>query len=259
MINFSKTTWLTIVLIIMVCVAGFFTYQWWQVKGELVKQIELNKNLTKQVNELKKEIEELKISKETIEEIIEEIKEETTGWKTYRNEKQGFEIRIPSRWDYRISIDKKRNDYYIFAGGFGEENIWLGLAINMFTETTPALPSWPFCYREGEFIVLEKNKLPKYIVSTFREGISEEECDKFLLNEHLVYSQFCIDKELKAYPAKLGRNGEYFFYCETAAPLANLYNFQFFCKGEEWQGKEGKDKCSALFDRILFSFRLIEK
>lgn len=62
MINFSKTTLLSIFLIIFIILAGFFVYQWRQTKGELGKQIEENENLTKQVNELQKKIEELKSS-----------------------------------------------------------------------------------------------------------------------------------------------------------------------------------------------------
>lgn len=61
MINFSKTTLLSILLIIFVIIAGVFAYQWWQVKGELAKKIEQNENLIKQINGLQKEIEELKL------------------------------------------------------------------------------------------------------------------------------------------------------------------------------------------------------
>jgi hypothetical protein len=58
--NFSKTTWLTILLIVALFVTGFFAYQWWQVKGELGKKIEENANLTTKVNELQAEIDRLK-------------------------------------------------------------------------------------------------------------------------------------------------------------------------------------------------------
>ena len=62
MINFSKTTLLIILLVIFFLAAGFFAYQWWQIKGELARQIEENENLKNQIAELQKEIEKLKIS-----------------------------------------------------------------------------------------------------------------------------------------------------------------------------------------------------
>jgi hypothetical protein len=60
MINFSKTILLLVLLAVFIISAGFFAYQWWQVKGELVKQIEQNENLIKQIDELQKEIKGLK-------------------------------------------------------------------------------------------------------------------------------------------------------------------------------------------------------
>jgi len=62
MVNFSKTTLLIILLVIFLLAAGFFAYQWWQIKGELARQIEQNENLKNQIAELQKEIEKLKIS-----------------------------------------------------------------------------------------------------------------------------------------------------------------------------------------------------
>lgn len=92
--NLSERTWLSIILVVFIIAAGFFAYQWWQVKGELAKNLTENENLVKQANKLQaeidklqKEIEELKIS--------EEIKDETAEWKTYRNEEYGFEIDYP--------------------------------------------------------------------------------------------------------------------------------------------------------------------
>jgi len=89
MISFSKTTtWLILFLIIFFLIAGFFTYQWWQVRGKLGKRIEQNEGLRKRVGELQKEIGELKIT--------EEVTDETADWKTYRNERYGFEIDYPA-------------------------------------------------------------------------------------------------------------------------------------------------------------------
>lgn len=98
-INFSKTTLLLILLVIFIITSGISAYQWWQVKGELVKQIAENENLTKQVNKLEAEID--KLQKE-IEE-LKTAKRETTNWKNYRNKEYGYEVKYPKDWD----IDKE--------------------------------------------------------------------------------------------------------------------------------------------------------
>lgn len=86
--HFLKTTWPIILVIILFLAAGFFAFQWWQAKEELARQTEQNENLTKQIDELRKEMEKLKSAQG-------KITDETAGWKTYRNEKQGFEIKFP--------------------------------------------------------------------------------------------------------------------------------------------------------------------
>jgi len=256
MINFSKTNWLTVFLIIFIIVAGFFAYQWWQTKEELAKQIEENEvlkgkvnELQKEINKLQKQIEELKISKET----GKETKDETADWKTYRNEKQGFEIKFPSEWNYFVSEDKIENDYGIFHAGFKGRGTEFSMQINMYG--TPPFPSSSLCKKEREFTIL-KNTFRETLFSSFQAGINEEECDEFLLDEHLVHTRICIDEALKVYrpEAKQGVAG-YYLSCNGGT----LYEFILFCKGEKWQGKEGRDKCSELFDQILSSFRLIEK
>lgn len=242
----SKTNFLILLLIASVVIAGFFTYQWWQVKGELAKQIEQNVSLTKQINELQKEIEELKSAKE-------DVTDKTTEWKTYENIKQGLKIKFPREWHHTIWLDEKENNFSVFQAEFGTDTLWLGIKINMFTETTPAVPPTPLCHKEGNFTVFGKNKLPKKIISTFQKGVDKEECDKFLLGTHLVYSEFCVDKSLKAYSAEVGRNGEYFFSCREED---TLYDLQLYCEGEEWKGKEGRNGCSQLFNQILSTLKL---
>jgi len=60
MINFSKTTWITIILVIAFCVAGFSAYQWWQATEELKTQINQKKELTEQLIGLKALVEKKK-------------------------------------------------------------------------------------------------------------------------------------------------------------------------------------------------------
>ena len=94
MINFSKTTLLSIFLAVFVIAAGFFAYQWGQIKGELGKQIEENENLAKQVEELQKEIEELKSAQVIKDATVDIEKQEiviTTDKIEYR---QGEEVKM---------------------------------------------------------------------------------------------------------------------------------------------------------------------
>lgn len=254
MTNFSKTTtWLTVLVVIFIIVAESFAYQWWQTKGKLAKKIEENENLIKQVNELQAEIDRLQTEIEELKISEEKIKDETAGWRTYRNEKQGFEIKFPSEWNYFVSEDKIKNDHGIFHIGFTGEGTSFSMEINR--HTSPPSPSFPLCIREREFTIL-KSTFSKTLSSSFQAGFSEEECDKFLLDEHLIHSQFCIDEKLKVYPPTLEQGvAGYFLSCEKG----NLYNFSLFCEGEKWQGKEGRDKCSALFDQIVSTFRFIKE
>lgn len=93
MTNFSKTTWLILVLVSFLIITGMFAYQWWQTNGELVRQVKENEILTKQINELQKQ-------KEGLEKEIKELKitGETADWKTYRNEEYGYEMKYPEDW-----------------------------------------------------------------------------------------------------------------------------------------------------------------
>lgn len=65
MINFSKTTWLIILLIVIFLVGGILAYQWWQTRKALsLEQIEPSESLTKQKEELPEETEEPKLPEE---------------------------------------------------------------------------------------------------------------------------------------------------------------------------------------------------
>lgn len=241
---------LIICLIIILLMIGFFIYQWWQTKEQLKKPIK-----QKQAEELKD------VEKEVIDEIAD--------WKVYRNINQGFEIKYPpvGEWDYDIRIDEigGRTDLAFFDGFFTirEEKSHLSfvMRINLFSEVTPPfIPQGPFCNKTQE-IQIWNNKISQTIYSTYNPQIEteKEECDpsldKFLLDEHTIESRICPSKNLKAYDAELGRNGEYFFYCRGEDPL---YYFSLNCKGEIWAGKEGRDECNKLFNQILSTFKFIK-
>lgn len=250
---------LILLLLFVLLGAGLFSYQSQQAKSELAIKIGENKNLLKKIDGLQKEIEELKIFKEkTVDEIAD--------WKTYKNEQQGFEAKLPpiGKWDYDIRIDEK-TDPAFFDGFFAtrEEKNDLQFVIrkNLFSEATPPfLPQYPFCSEEQETQIWN-NKISQTIYSSYNPQAETdgEKCDplldKFLLNEHLIDVQLCLNKDLKARNAELGRNGEYHFYCSEED---SLYYFALHCKGEIWAGKEGGDKCAELFNQILSTFRFIE-
>jgi len=121
--NFFKTNWLSILLLIFIIAAGFFAFQWWQVRRELVKQIEKNENLMKQISELQKEIEELKTSQQIRDEIIEDEKTEVTITTDKREYKQGEKVRASLDYDgslyvwgfpsYHWFIQRKVNNSWI--------------------------------------------------------------------------------------------------------------------------------------------------
>lgn len=250
----------TLLLSFALLETGLFSYQLQQVKNELAIKIAENKNLLKKIDGLQKEIEELKIFNE------ENNTNETANWKIYKNEQQGFEIKLPpiGKWDYDIRIDKK-TDTASFDGFFKtqeEKNeLWFAVRKNLFSEITPLfLPQYPFCNKEQETQIWS-NKISQTIYSGYdpQAETDGEKCDslldKFLLDEHLADTQICLNKDLVAYNAELGKNGEYHFYCSGED---SLYYFALHCKGEIWAGKEGRDKCAELFNQIFSTFRFIE-
>ncbi len=56
MINFNKRNFIIFLFIIIGLIVGIFTYQWWQIRGELAKQIEGKENIVKQLMESNKEV-----------------------------------------------------------------------------------------------------------------------------------------------------------------------------------------------------------
>lgn len=263
----KKNTFFTISILLLFFVllgTGLFNYQYQQVKNELAIKIRENKNLLKKVDELQKEIKELKIFNEDFNK--EKNIDKTDDWKIYKNEQQGFEIKLPSigEWNHDIKIDK-RAEIDSFDGFFTtrEEKSDLQFFIrkNLFSEVTPSsLPLYPFCNEEQE-TQLWNNKISQTIYSSYdpQTEIDEKKCDllldKFLLDEHSIDAQLCLNKDSEAYNAELGRNGEYFFYCLKEDPL---YYFALHCEGEIWAGREGKNKCAELFNQILSTFKFIK-
>lgn len=257
----------TLLLFLILLGAGLFGYQQQQVKNELAIKIKENKNLLKKIDELQKEIEELKIFKE------EKTADETDDWKTYKNEQQGFEIKFPpiGKWNFDVTKTEITRDDIWFDGQFnvlGEENnINFWMRVNLYAESNPPLYVFETaCKSEREAIFLD-NQISYATYSTLDlERKNLQDCDsaldKFILDKHESEARFCLDKSSEAiYPAKfaiLGDpsvGGEYGFSCDISR---DLYYFQLSCQGNEWKGKGGKDKCSQLFNQILFTFRFIE-
>ena len=118
MINFSKTTLLSILLIIFFLAAGFFAYQWWQIKGELARQIEQNENLKNQIAELEEEIDRLQREIKELKTAKEEAIIEPADWKTCRNNYYGFEIDYPIK-GWKVELLEEKNPVF-----------WIGKELN---------------------------------------------------------------------------------------------------------------------------------
>lgn len=243
--NFSKTTtWLIILLVIFIIAAGFFAYQWWKTRGELLKQIEQNENLTRQVDEFKKEIEKLKAQKEEI-----------SKWKTYRNEEYGFEFDYPLEgWEFeevgwkeldnicRVNTKKSEN----------KENFCIGIDIDFLSSSCDDFswekifsslnPESGGCLRRGGY----EGKFEKEITSNFgvkgykgRLTYPYQEC--YPLNIVVVYFPLKKFEKRPGEPGKGDRLLLEFSYLDCP---------QYFDFGPEE---------IEVFNKIISSFRFIEK
>lgn len=263
----SRTNWkyiLIIVILALFVVAGFFTYRWWQVKGELARQIEENENLTRQMDELQKEIEELKaVGKEAI--------DETADWKTYKSEYYQFEIKYPSEWKVEYGLHEWW-DEDILHGGPGQvgflkkefsSNVVFSIGVDMWHDRPSIRP----CEFRGEKIIVEGVGVYPNI-STFASAsmeelkkLSEEEiCEKFTLNKHNVFLDMCFYDNLNY----LGNSCP---WCPESSLcpewkkegyVGDYYQFSLFCEGERWKGGEGANKCDQLFNQIISTFKFIK-
>ncbi len=82
----KKYTFSIILILLFFVLSGvvFLSYQLQQTEIKLENKTKENENLLKRIDELQKEIGELKNKEKTV--------EETANWKTYRNEEFGFEV-----------------------------------------------------------------------------------------------------------------------------------------------------------------------
>lgn len=211
---------------------------------------------------------------ETIQSCSKDCGEEinTSDWQTYRNEKQGFEIKLPiisnTKWNENIKIDNtdKGIQFFdaIFTADLSKKNsIALTTRRNLFSETTPLIKFLPYCQKEKE-INLWGNKILITNYTTIKDsdlsikGTTEEKCK--MSGEHTTETRFCLNREMKVSPATLNKNEEYNYSCEDQKSSLFLFNLDCFdSQLPEWKGDAGEEKCNQLFDQILPTFKFISQ
>lgn len=170
---------------------------------------------------------------------------ESINWKTYRNENQGFELEIPH--------DETEGVFFEVRTG------------RVLSAASPPIFHFPFCHKHQRTI-LSDQIVSKELYSVYDSKLGDktiecnssiDESDESLLDKHSIETRLCLDNNLNFYPAKVGGALEPLYLCEKEGSI--VYYFDLACEGEDWKGKEGRDRCDQLFDQILSTFRFIEE
>ena len=161
--------------------------------------------------------------------ILEKTKDKTANWKVYRDGKYNFEIRYPREWQ-SISVEEE----YGYLVTFRENTLsptYFGISVNLIADFPSA---------EAQCVKSEDIKIA---------GIKTRKTN------HWSYAPFPSFQELTE------------TQCEEDPSLTNIYSriekkgdiyeFVFFCREEEWEGKEGRAKCNHLYEQMLSSFRFL--
>ena len=221
------------IILILAIIVGIFTF--WQY-SEIQKE--------------KAELAEIKIPDKTV--VIEEEKEkettstqpqeststeettfpeeiDTSGWKTYSNEKYGFEVKYPSVWQYE------------------EEKMSVGDRVTFYKE-----PSDPTYFEIG---INLKGDFPSAEAQCTESKEIEIAGIKTRKTNHWAYASFSSFQELT--PVQCEKDPSLTNIYARIEKDGNVYEFVFFCKIKGWKGKEGREKCNHLYDQILSTFRFV--